>query len=57
MIRQLLDAIARPSISVLATLSIITGTAIAASTNLGLGLLSAVMLGVLSLAITSEAQR
>jgi|LakMenEpi03Aug12_release.lakeMendotaPanAssembly.Ray.scaffolds.fasta_scaffold599607_4 hypothetical protein len=57
MIRQLLDAISRPSISVLATLTVITGAAIAVSTNLGVGLLSAAVLGVLSLAITSEAQR
>ncbi len=55
MIGRLLDAISRPSISVLATLTVITGAAIAVSTNLGVGLLSAAVLGVLSLAITSEA--
>lgn len=54
MIRRLASAITRPSISILTILTGITGAVVAVSINLGVGLLSAVVLGMLSVAMTSE---
>lgn len=54
MIRRTVAAIARPSISFLAILTGITGTVAGVEFGPGVGLLIASILGVLSIAITSE---
>lgn len=57
MIRRAVDAMTRPSVAMLTVLTGMSGAVLAVSINLAAGLVAALVLGMLSAAMTSEGQR